>query len=117
MHVARTPGVIGVLQGAPVEAEGPIAGEPAGPGEIEAEPKEGLHPERKERFRPDPDDMFIADVAYELAEPPPPGRPVLKPAAAEYKRANEVDEPGDRNDRPIESGQQAIDPIGLQPAG
>src|SRR5262245_39108452 len=116
VHVARAPGVIGILQGAPIESERPVADKPARPVKTESAPQEELENEREQCLWPDAADRLRRNVAHEFPKAPPLPRAVQERLAADHERAGEIDEARDRNDRPVEAGEQAIDPIGLQPA-
>src|SRR6185436_16106738 len=67
-------------------------------------------------LRPHASDGLVRDVPHELLESPEAGGTMLEDAAPEDERADEIDGDGHRDDRPVEAGQQAVDPVGLQPA-
>ena len=53
LHIQRGPGVVGILQGAPVYGEGGIAQGPALPGGIRKEEERGLQGEGEENLQAD----------------------------------------------------------------
>src|SRR5258705_12554016 len=77
-HVAWAPGVVGILQRAPVEPECPVANEPAHRVETERVPESELEQEREQGLRPEAADRLGRDVAHELPKAPPLRGPILE---------------------------------------
>ena len=114
--VAPAPGVVGVLQRAPVDAEGPVAGQPADPVEVESPEDRRLETEGVGQLEPHLEPGLRGDVLDHGLEAPPARGPRLEPARRERPGHDQIGQPRDGYDRPIKAGEQAIEPIGLEPA-